>query len=210
MTFGFTKLEVQNQTTSIQMEEKNPKALCEVNESPAKDRKQEEEEEIKVFTNYKSAGQDHVFNHLTLLSLEQRQALFAQLRKFNPHLINDQFRHLINDQFCQCIQPQTSLVPEDKASTKNVGTLSSSSTSYLSPSLRPFNPLFDKTTWSFDDHKRYTSKGLNLIRKNQVGILLLAGGQGTRLGSLLPKGCFGQSGFNLILHRLNELNHFYG
>lgn len=41
-----------------------------------------------------------------------------------------------------------------------------------------------------EDRQRFTDIGLDAIRKGQVGAVLLAGGQGSRLGSDKPKGMF--------------------
>ena len=62
----------------------------------------------------------------------------------------------------------------------------------------------------------YVSKGLSLINSGKVGYLLLAGGQGTRLGTTEPKGCYDiglpskKSLFQLMAERLTRLREISG
>ena len=64
--------------------------------------------------------------------------------------------------------------------------------------------------WLVFHDSQWKSVGQQLIVKNKVAVVLLAGGQGTRLGSSKPKGMFdigiGQSLFEMQATRLKESN----
>ncbi|KAG1056502.1 hypothetical protein G6F42_028814 [Rhizopus arrhizus] len=40
------------------------------------------------------------------------------------------------------------------------------------------------------NREEWCKLGMSLIQQNQVAVILMAGGQGTRLGSAEPKGCY--------------------
>ncbi|EQL03946.1 hypothetical protein G6O67_008416 [Ophiocordyceps sinensis] len=113
---------------------------------------------------YSDAGQDHVFAFYDSLSSSQRGLLFDQLSSFDPAHINDVSKRALST----------------PASDKSNDTL---------------EPLPDSATASILDSSpadisKWYSSGLDLIARNKVAVVLMAGGQGTRLGSSAPKGCF--------------------
>jgi UDP-N-acetylglucosamine/UDP-N-acetylgalactosamine diphosphorylase len=117
---------------------------------------------------YEAAGQSQVFQFLPKLNAAQKEALLKQLSGIDIARVNRVYARAIqaekafNDPQIQeeAIEP---LPAEAFDSTLN------SSASKV-------------TAWR--------ETGLDAISKGQVGVLLMAGGQGTRLGSSAPKGCY--------------------
>ncbi|KAK3187650.1 UDP-N-acetylglucosamine pyrophosphorylase [Lecanicillium sp. MT-2017a] len=113
---------------------------------------------------YTKAGQDHVFNFYDTLKPSEKADLYEQLEGFDPERIN---------QFAQrALKPA-----EDNGEPVALEPLPSSATASILDS-------------SADDVNKWYDSGLDLIGKNQVAVVLMAGGQGTRLGSSAPKGCY--------------------
>ncbi|KAI0014854.1 nucleotide-diphospho-sugar transferase [Xylariomycetidae sp. FL0641] len=112
---------------------------------------------------FESAGQGHVFTYFDSLSESEQQAFFQQLQKIDPTRVNGLYKLATNPP------------PEPKETV--VEPLPESATASILDS-KP------------EDIKRWYDSGLDLIAKGEVGVVLMAGGQGTRLGSKAPKGCF--------------------
>ncbi|KAI4106005.1 MAG: hypothetical protein L6R37_002466 [Teloschistes peruensis] len=131
---------------------------------PAQEPTKEEFEELKG--KYVKAGQGQVFAFYEELSVAEKAGLFELLKSFDPDHINELADKALNP-------PKTS---DDEREAK-------------------LEPLPEDATASIIDSKDediqswYTS-GLELVSKGQVAVVLMAGGQGTRLGSSAPKGCF--------------------
>ena len=66
--------------------------------------------------------------------------------------------------------------------------------------------VIDRTNLSSYDESIYTSAGNNLIRAGKVGVVILAGGQGSRLGFNGPKGNYniGLPSQKSLFHILTE------
>jgi UDP-N-acetylglucosamine/UDP-N-acetylgalactosamine diphosphorylase len=129
---------------------------------PAKEPSEEQVNELK--SKYAKAGQEHVFVFYDKLSTAEKAGLFEQLSDFNPDYIND-----ITE---RALHPAKSENEESK-----------------------IEPLPENATSSVLDSKqedldKWYDSGLELIAENKVAVVLMAGGQGTRLGSSAPKGCF--------------------
>ncbi|CAL3972635.1 unnamed protein product [Diplocarpon coronariae] len=122
-------------------------------------------EELKA--KYTKAKQEQVFAFYDTLNVPEKASLFEQLSSFDPEHIN-----IITD---RALNPP----PQTKDAGKETG----------------LEPLPESATASILDSKtedieKWYASGLELIADNKVGVVLMAGGQGTRLGSSDPKGCF--------------------
>lgn len=132
--------------------------------SSAPPQKEPEESELKELRDkYEKAGQDHVFKFYDELDVGGKASLFEQLSNFDPAYINDITHRALNP-------------PAENNDAK-------------------LEPLPDSATASILDSKqedldRWYKQGLELVSLNTVAVVLMAGGQGTRLGSSAPKGCF--------------------
>jgi UDP-N-acetylglucosamine/UDP-N-acetylgalactosamine diphosphorylase len=131
---------------------------------PPKEPSTAELEELKE--KYTKAKQEQVFAFYDSISVPEKAALYEQLSNFDPEHINT-----ITD---RALNP-----PKSKDADKESG----------------LEPLPESATASILDSKpedieKWYQSGLDLIGENKVGVVLMAGGQGTRLGSSAPKGCF--------------------
>ena len=125
------------------------------------------EDEIRsIRERYEKAGQEHVFAFYDQLDAAGKAGLFEQLSSFDPQYINEIAQ--------RALHPPES---KDEDSEPKLEPLPESATASILDS-GPEN----LESWYF--------KGLELIAEGKVAVVLMAGGQGTRLGSSAPKGCF--------------------
>lgn len=113
---------------------------------------------------YTQAGQDQVFTFYDSLPSAERGALYQQLSGFDPARINEITKLALNP-------PKASDTPDALEPLPESATAS----------------ILDSNT---EDIEKWYESGLDLISKQQVAVILMAGGQGTRLGSSAPKGCY--------------------
>ncbi|KAJ2709363.1 UDP-N-acetylglucosamine pyrophosphorylase, partial [Coemansia spiralis] len=137
-------------------------------------------------TSYTDAGQGHVFKYLDDLDDEAATALFEQLSGIDVERCNEFFDRTVRNP-----------VPQDGSAT--IAPLESGS----------FDSTLGDTSATTADEWR--AEGMRLLRANKVAVILLAGGQGTRLGSSAPKGCYdiglpsGKSLFQIQAERIRRL-----
>ncbi|PWY99422.1 putative UDP-N-acetylglucosamine pyrophosphorylase [Testicularia cyperi] len=117
---------------------------------------------------YEQAGQAHLFTFWDKLSADQQAALAEQLHELDVERVNQVFH--------------TAIQADQEAR--------AGKTSDIKP---PPPSSVESTIDGEADLKKveaFRVAGLDAIAKGQVGVLLMAGGQGTRLGSSAPKGCY--------------------
>lgn len=125
-------------------------------------------EAMEVREQYNKAGQSHIFRQWDRLSVEEQQSLIKNLESVSERASP---KKLINA--CQEALKLAALNSENSQSIESLP-----QTSYKS------------IIGNEDARIKYELLGLDAIQKGEVAVILMAGGQGTRLGSLKPKGCF--------------------
>lgn len=110
---------------------------------------------------YTQAGQGHVYDFFDKISAEDQKLLEQQLSKLDPEEIN-------------AIAKRAGDYTESEGKIQPLP-------SEVTASMLDSNP---------QDLSKWRKIGLDAIASGKVAVLLLAGGQGTRLGSSAPKGCY--------------------
>jgi UDP-N-acetylglucosamine/UDP-N-acetylgalactosamine diphosphorylase len=113
---------------------------------------------------FEAAHQGHLLTFWPKLSKEDQQSLSEQLNVLDIERVNRVYKHAVESESTD-VQKQ-----------------------------HPIEPLPGDASDSIMSHPEKETEwrniGLSAIASGQVGVLLMAGGQGTRLGSSAPKGCF--------------------
>ncbi|KAK7898071.1 UDP-N-acetylglucosamine pyrophosphorylase [Exophiala xenobiotica] len=132
--------------------------------APAQEPGEEDLKELRQ--KYEKANQDHVFAFYDSLDIQGKASLFDQLSSIDPDRIN-----VLAD---KALHPPEPSADEEQSA---IEPLPSSATASLLDA-------------SQDQQDEWYKAGLNHIANDKVAVVLMAGGQGTRLGSSDPKGCF--------------------
>lgn len=134
---------------------------------------------------YENAGQGQVFTFWDKLS-EDDQAKFAkQLSEIDVDRVNRIYENAM---------AAVAVAPPPKPAGSEAPTLKTSDSQPTAPAADAVAPLPASSCASAinnaEEEARWRSTGLKAIADGKVAVLLLAGGQGTRLGSANPKGMF--------------------
>ncbi|CAG8536333.1 23020_t:CDS:2 [Racocetra persica] len=134
---------------------------------------------------YAAAGQDHLFTFYEDLKPEEQTILFNQLYKLDIERVNQIFKKATSGNTSDVKKQNLEPLPDDV-----------------------FDSVLDASEDKINDWEKL---GFNAIAQNKVCVILMAGGQGTRLGSTAPKGCYdihlpsGKSLFQLQAERILRL-----
>ncbi len=112
---------------------------------------------------YEAAGQGHLFTFWPQLSETERATLSTQLEALNIERVNRIYKKAIAAEHAGTAEEAIDPLPQDAS---------------------------DTVTQHTERAAEWRATGLAAIARGDVGVLLMAGGQGTRLGSSAPKGCY--------------------
>ena len=147
-----------------------------------------------VCEQYKTAGQDQLFEHFESLEKNEQQTLLDNLEKVANRVSPEK---LVSD-----CKKAIQLAEENSKAGSHIQPL---------PSIS-YESIIDNP----EAETRYFNKGVESLERSEVGVILLAGGQGTRLGSSAPKGCYdiglpsGKSLFQIQAERIYRLQKLVG
>ena len=130
---------------------------------PPKEPTEQELQEIRQ--RYEKAGQGQVFAFYDELHTTEKAGLYERLSSIDPNYINEITQKALHPQ-ASGKEEETKLEPLPETATASI--------------------LDSKA----EDIDSWYQSGLDLVAEGQVAVVLMAGGQGTRLGSSDPKGCF--------------------
>ncbi|TDL20952.1 nucleotide-diphospho-sugar transferase [Rickenella mellea] len=139
-------------------------------------------------TRFQNANQGHVFAYWDKLSDSQRTSFLDQLDRLDLQRVNDIY---------------TKAIQADNDAKNSSG-----------DDIEPLpDNAFESVVGSPEKKAEYRRIGLRAVAGGQVAVLLMAGGQGTRLGSTDPKGCYDiglpskKSLFQLQAESIKRLQH---
>ncbi|KIO08561.1 hypothetical protein M404DRAFT_8254 [Pisolithus tinctorius Marx 270] len=116
---------------------------------------------------YQAAGQDHLFTFCPDLSDEERNAFIRQLESIDVHRVNKIYKKAVDAE---------KVITDPK---------------YVADIIEPLPvDACESVVNNPSNETKWREVGLEAIARGEVGVLLMAGGQGTRLGSSAPKGCY--------------------
>ena len=130
---------------------------------PPKEPSKEDFEELK--SKYEEAKQSQVFAFYDELDAAGRAGLYEQLATIDPKYINEITEKALHPQQ-DSNKEEAKLEPLPEAAVASI--------------------LDSKP----EDIESWYQSGLDRVAESKVAVVLMAGGQGTRLGSSAPKGCF--------------------
>ncbi|KAF8971703.1 nucleotide-diphospho-sugar transferase [Flammula alnicola] len=115
---------------------------------------------------YEAAGQGHLFKFWSKLSAAEQEELKTQLEALNIERVNRIYAKAVSSE-AEALHP-----------------------SAQTDSIEPLPKGASESVTDAAKTKAWRQTGLEAIARGEVGVLLMAGGQGTRLGSSAPKGCY--------------------